>query len=41
LGDWFRRRDADRCGRDDRAPEEVANDSGLRFLGEQIVAIQK
>ena len=25
---WFRRRDADGCGRDDRAPEEIANDSG-------------
>jgi hypothetical protein len=26
--DWFRRRDADGCGRDDRAPEEIVNDSG-------------
>ncbi len=27
--DWFRRRDADGCGRDDRAPEGIANDPGL------------
>jgi hypothetical protein len=25
--DWFRRRDADGCGRDDCGPEEIANDS--------------
>jgi hypothetical protein len=34
---WFRRRDADGCVSDDRAPEE-ANDSGPPFLGGQIVS---
>jgi hypothetical protein len=31
----FRRRDADGCGRDDRAPREVANDWGTETVGHE------
>jgi hypothetical protein len=32
LVDGCRRRDADGCGRDDRAPEEIADDWGVILL---------
>ena len=36
--DWFRRRDADGCGRDDRAPEGIANDSAFTLM-EVMIAV--